>query len=758
MSSEESGAINKEIKQYLKLFCITDNENDLLEIVQRIESIAVIHDFADDKILTSEFFRKATSVFRSPYARELVTALIAALNGFTARDRVRERVLKGGIHRDVLKTLRSVVGSKHPLDRVLADQASLFMRNLSKVPMALRFHFIDDNVVGVYTKLLDCWDSQIFQPSESAMNRLGELALGKSLIAIVAADEEKHFVRRLKALRDVLEIPCFMRAKSLELYDTTSPDKDVNIRVEMMKLADIWSEVKLDADNLNEDRTVAVVEEKKYVDVEVTFVVDGCSFWAQLSKTSIDKVKEIRQKITSFSPEERKYLQMPPPNGCFVCLSHDSNPINGYARGIVLTSTENSTTVFTLDYGVKVTVPWSQLFYISPKMGLKGLGPQAVFCRLNGTCPATSHRAVLNNILGTFYNLSIDSISICRCLFDTSAMDRLLQLSVCTDADVSMHASNVIGSIAAQSSLREKVAQKGALKLMLDLSVTAATEPFNDDKARILSASLGAIVNILYNCLDNKNMFLGLDGLETVRYIYKNVTHTECRGRISQLINVLKAQNKATRCQVAKNKPTSTKSDGDVDYFARPRRKSVELSQHAIRKVTMVALNKERLKDDSSDEEVNEPLLMKNRSNDSQTDVVPVNAAYMNVDCSYYVQGLLVNFKHDEKNEIITTTQLHQISSDVLEKIVCGFLNSGITGSIYFGIAKELRVIGIRITRPERDEFRLAVDRFMGRLKPIINPTAYEVTYSPVVYKQNHDSPESRIHLNDLHVIVFNPA
>lgn len=46
------------------------------------------------------------------------------------------------------------------------------------------------------------------------------------------------------------------------------------------------------------------------------------------------------------------------------------------------------------------------------------------------------------------------------------------------------------------------------------------------------------------------------------------------------------------------------------------------------------------------------------------------------------------------------------------------------------------KVVGIKLTREDRDEFRLGVDRMMlNRLKPCLLHSCFDVSYIPVVQK-----------------------
>lgn len=63
---------------------------------------------------------------------------------------------------------------------------------------------------------------------------------------------------------------------------------------------------------------------------------------------------------------------------------------------------------------------------------------------------------------------------------------------------------------------------------------------------------------------------------------------------------------------------------------------------------------------------------------------------------------------------------------------------AGKGGNIYFGLSPLGKVVGIKLTRDERDEFRLGVDRMMlDRLNPCPLHSSFDVVYTPVVRKRN---------------------
>jgi hypothetical protein len=74
-------------------------------------------------------------------------------------------------------------------------------------------------------------------------------------------------------------------------------------------------------------------------------------------------------------------------------------------------------------------------------------------------------------------------------------------------------------------------------------------------------------------------------------------------------------------------------------------------------------------------------------------------------------------------------------------------------GSIFFGIGKNREVFGIAVTRDQKDQFRLGIDRMLTRFIPTVFHSMYDITYSPVVDSLGHEDVAARKHIPDLFVI-----
>lgn len=66
---------------------------------------------------------------------------------------------------------------------------------------------------------------------------------------------------------------------------------------------------------------------------------------------------------------------------------------------------------------------------------------------------------------------------------------------------------------------------------------------------------------------------------------------------------------------------------------------------------------------------------------------------------------------------------------------------SGKGGTIYFGIDENHRVFGLELTRDEKDQFRLGVDRLVnGKITPILLHSKYSIKTIPVLDPTSHEA------------------
>lgn len=81
--------------------------------------------------------------------------------------------------------------------------------------------------------------------------------------------------------------------------------------------------------------------------------------------------------------------------------------------------------------------------------------------------------------------------------------------------------------------------------------------------------------------------------------------------------------------------------------------------------------------------------------------------------------GGILNFKHGATVELYAPSDKNGICRSHLSTLICGMLNSLRGGSVFIGVKHNGYILGIRLTRQERDHFRQQVDRILASM---INP------------------------------------
>ena len=169
---------------------------------------------------------------------------------------------------------------------------------------------------------------------------------------------------------------------TVELYDTEHPEQDVLLVMELATRDLLWWDEEADvicgesSQNHNGE-----VEDSTWMDVHVTYIVDGEYFWAQVGgEETLAMASRIRHTLEGWPEEQRSLVLKAPKPGTFVCVCDQGQ---GYYRGQVMASEGDHVQLFAVDYGSIEVVHLSDLLYLVPEMNIK-TPPLAVLCRLKG--------------------------------------------------------------------------------------------------------------------------------------------------------------------------------------------------------------------------------------------------------------------------------------------------------------------------------------------------------------------------------------
>lgn len=401
-----------EIKHLIgQLEILTDEERAChvtREIVQFIKSRP------GDKVdLTDKSIKNCAKLLRLTVNNKLRCLIFSVLGACCSDTDTMKRYLRTDIHQPLMRTLQHLIktpwgqrGSNTKCqEELLLDQALTLLHKLvsvmevSKDPGPME-ELIKDGVINRLMDLLDDNNSPLLQYSEAARLRLEELILRKHLVGQIMAWDEKdvvEFCEKFVRGSTKLSLSCCKSGKQMtHLYDTTCADVDLDVQKEHIDSGVVWHMTHADIFEKAEEEGTgdaqklsdASIEQKEWIDVYPVYVEDGGHFWAHIGgPNTLTKVDTIQTKLATLPASCREYLRKEPPVGSFVCAVYTGNdycdgPL--YFRGIVLEVNGEIANVFALDYGFRYEVAFRELCYLSGKMNLGGVPPQATLCSLQG--------------------------------------------------------------------------------------------------------------------------------------------------------------------------------------------------------------------------------------------------------------------------------------------------------------------------------------------------------------------------------------
>lgn len=103
-----------------------------------------------------------------------------------------------------------------------------------------------------------------------------------------------------------------------------------------------------------------------------------------------------------------------------------------------------------------------------------------------------------------------------------------------------------------------------------------------------------------------------------------------------------------------------------------------------------------------------------------------------------FEEGLRCEFKAFVDNPV-------QQIRDYIDIYVVSFLNIGVEGSIYFGIRDRGEAVGVSLDTKKRDAVRQAIGLKLGRTKPPILPSLYEIIFHDLLDKDGNPIPDRPI-------------
>lgn len=764
----------------------------------------------NQKQVTERVLRKLTSILTLDYSiaiKCLAYVMFSAICHYNEKNMTL--LLRVGIFSRI----------KHNLNKMFAEKTNVFHSDsvyltcleqivflIQKLSLANNDFKIEMKKAGILELILQICDYQnpMFFAFQNQTKRIvQELIKGKHLVGLCADldDETKSEIMTECFGESLVSYPEY--AYSVELYDTSQSDVDLQIKDEVIKRGAAWPvipipQLKKQFAPQKEETVIPRKEEEIWTwkDVYISSVIHGNIVMAHMGQSSLFKVQAIQQSLASYCfTEVCQCLKLPPKVGQFVCAKSEESRV-GYYRAKITHVSGSMAQIYSLDHGFLMEVPWNTLVYLTKEMDVGGVPPQATLLQLKGMSPPPVSLALLEYGVAALCNLC-ESYIIAESLIDIGALQVLIPLFQCPDKSIAKLAFGAVENMARGHLLRAMIGGKGVIKYLLD--VCEAWIHDQHDHEQVLARCLFVLNNMLYRNKENTD-FLSQNGLPILlRYttspveLVKNMAlqvlrnflgNTDIQAKIEQ-------ENKRQTEQTAMPRTSNFKSyesETEIRHSrpaapASPQRRTRSGSRSRSRsrgrrqdrgrsvsreKGALGSLSRERLERhySSSDEESPRKQYYTSGDDTDGEGVVAnragagnlsttIDALSINDETSYYIQGMPVNINNDQCNEIWTVTQIRDIKKNKLSELICGLLNTGRGGSIFAGIDRATSAVrGIKVDRETRDGFRIGLDHLVvDNLVPVLMHSQFSVCYAPVVELEGHEDPDTRKIVQDTYVV-----
>ncbi|XP_070570878.1 uncharacterized protein [Ptychodera flava] len=429
---------------------------------------------------------------------------------------------------------------------------------------------------------------------------------------------------------------------------------------------------------------------------------------------------------------------------------------------------------------------------------------KAVLCTLRGIHPPPVSHVIIKNSLGILENLCQSSPSNAQLLMSNFNMDVVIKLCQSPVEDICVCVAGILLNCARNASLRAFIGQRGGVAAMLDICKRFQS---NED---VLLTAIGALQNQLYECVANCLKMVDLNGVADILHITQE-THNEdikmkalcaIKNLCSSVIRLEDVFEYPLQCKMVSSKVSSNiHNDSQIDegsvasagevintpklidqamtsterQFGLPTGRvqkamcaSVLENVISVYKEKVDACMAQALSSSTlatnvhiSDEYINEGCLGQISQTTNEDDSVSAESDLINAtqmvlsdeSLPFYVKEMPTNVQNDSTHDVSPFTNVMRFSDVRIAKTVCAFLNSGRGGTIYFGIQLDNQVQGIKVTRNERDQVRLSIDRIMGRMIPAVTYNKYSIVFAPVITVDSRNCNSGRQQIEDMFVI-----
>lgn len=708
-----------------------------------------------EKIIASRLLQYHMDLTQVKENSSIKLASLTVIQEFLKNDKngtIRQMFMDRGLIESILLIIDSSLDNQSELASIdVALKCLWFLSQLSIGPLQ---NMITHDVMRRLLYLLDV-KGNIYHFTSKFSNQFQQLCENKHLIGRIQTKslsselhDKVHKLSNLK-LKYLDLLPDNLKICSL--FDTSDSEKDINITDHLLEnfQHQAWpnrNEVQCETEDIEE-----------WEDIFVSEVIDGPLFWAHIGMANIETVRDIQMAL------EDEHLQ---PTKCtagdtvVVRRILDSDR-SFYIRARVIKVDQWKMKVWALDYGYEMDLPCNEVYTLPDHIGTSKYSPQISLCKLAGVEPSPRHHVIPKLAASILSNMCQKSIPACEILVELGGIETLETfLHACPEPETIHYVLRLVTNIAFYSKMSTSISNSNLTECVLD--VISKLLMFPSDSSNVLVACLNCLCNILFKNDTTRDKFYHHEGIETVMKVLlqRGSTKSKIYHACTHLLRIfvrkidtepsLSLQRKRSldrqrRSDSGRSPPNLNKTHLDPKLKNCPSEFVKFVQAHSVGDInSKTASFQSRLyetawSDDSDEEDSCLVSHTRENSDDITRPVTTIDAThyYGQTTNNSFILGSEVEFENDTTHELRPNKSIFKVSSSVIAKHVCGLLNSGKGGKIYFGISSTVQ--GVEMNRDDRDEFRIGVDRMMSdKISPCVLHSMFDVIYTPVVEHDEH--------------------
>ncbi|KAK7473704.1 hypothetical protein BaRGS_00035031 [Batillaria attramentaria] len=491
---------------------------------------------------------------------------------------------------------------------------------------------------------------------------------------------------------------------------------------------------------------------------EVKFLraVGGNYFWAQIGADSIKSVNSVTQLLTMALPDLKNVA---PKIGEVVAVRLEQADANvpQAIRGRLVDVQDAWVMIQSLDFGFTKIVKDSEIFGLTGTVAcLTKFPPQAQICYLAGLQAPPADGAAVELALSACAQLTKLSPSATPMLHEVGMLGILPAFLQCGHLTIQLQATRTLANMAAVARVNKQSDLSVFIKPLLDVLANTPSHALTSQQRNLVVASVSALNNVVAFHAERRSVFLDHEGQLVIlrvmmrhrslipicnscaallRNCYPGLVSSQGHKPGKALIRGdLRADLRADYSAFEKEDDHEQAADNSPllqDQYNSSDDEHIDLMER-MTQMQQLRVSSDDEEDDKADSEDTSPVLLAGEQSDST--ILPVDGGIQSaIGLNAYEIHTTVPYRDDETHHIYKENRLSRISREHLAEIVCGMMNSGLGGSVYFGLTKDGQVQGIKLTRDERDEMRLGIDHLMTNcFVPPVFHNQLDIIYKPV--------------------------